>query len=439
MNATLEFLLLVFGIIFIIGSFDDFFLDFIHFFLVPDIQTMEKPVLEEGHIAVLIPAWQEASVLEAMVKTNLRRLKYSNYKFYIGVYPNDPETIQKALWLEVKYPDLVTMIITDAPGPTSKAHCLNCIWWHMEVRNIQPKFYVIHDAEDVIHPMSFAVVNEIDADFIQVPIFSLPISKKLLVGGTYLDEFAEIHLKEIPTREYLGMPIPSAGVGTFLSRRALLALDHEYGYAFDEQNLTEDYEMSLRVAKLKLKQRFLLLRDDDGQIIATREYFPDALDRSIRQKTRWTTGIGLQTWRKWAWFDGLWDMLRRAPLFLYALYRDRKSLIANPAALLGWILFIIVAVKYLIFHTFHHVNFYWELKILFIINTIFMFIRVSQRVRFTTALYGWGHGLVAMPRIFISNYINGLAAFRAIYSFFKTTKKTEIKWDKTDHKFPTIT
>ena len=95
----MELGLLLLCFIFLIGSLDDLLLDFIHaiFNLKPRKVSMEEWLRwkkkEEAPIAVMIPAWQEYDVLEAMVKTNLKRLQYENFHWFIGVYPNDEKTL----------------------------------------------------------------------------------------------------------------------------------------------------------------------------------------------------------------------------------------------------------------------------------------------------------------------------------------------------------
>ena len=86
--------------------------------------------------------------------------------------------------------------------------------------------FLMHDSEDILHPNSLTIINsEINrADFLQTPIFSFDRPVKQWVGGTYIEEFAEIHTKDLFVREALGAPVPSAGVGTALQRRLMLTL-----------------------------------------------------------------------------------------------------------------------------------------------------------------------------------------------------------------------
>lgn len=458
--GAIEQILFVLGLVFLIGSLDDLLIDIAHLLLgigPRDISHDEVKVwnsFTEQPLAIMIPAWREANVLEAMVRTNLYRLKYANYRFFVGVYPNDTETLDIAKKLEARFPNLVTVVITDRPGPTSKAHCLNCILRVIDEsvkiarrdgRGWVPKFVAIHDAEDVIHPLSFKAINALpeNIDFVQVPIFSLPVSKKSWVAGTYLDEFAEIHLKEIPVRAALQMPIPSAGVGTFFSWPVMERLGGRFGYWFDEGNLTEDYEISMRLARLGARQSFLMLRDPDGEMIATREYFPDGLTRSIRQKTRWTTGISLQTWKRWGWFGAL-KKPQRDSLARYGLWRDRKSLWSNPISLFGW-LFLFAALVVFALPSQRNVSVSWPLglKVVLFANTALLTLRLVQRARFCSSIYGWQHGLLSLPRLLLSNIINAFAALLAIKQFGRTAVSNSpaqrpIAWDKTEHKFPDL-
>jgi len=456
----MEIVLLILCLMFLLGSLDDLFLDIIHavYGLKPKKISKEQwkdwNEKEEDPIAVMIPAWQEYDVLESMVKTNLKRIQYENFHWFIGVYPNDERTLDIALRMEALHPDKITVVVNNLPGPTSKAQCLNRILTVMSegIRNSIvnnetpwiPRFVAIHDAEDVIHPLSLKAINaqDDDLDFIQVPIFSLPVPTSSWVAGTYLDEFADIHLREVPVREKLKMPIPSAGVGTFFSYRILDVLNRRFGNWFDEGNLTEDYEISMKIARLGGKQSFMLLEDPKGEVVATREYFPSDFGRSVRQKTRWTTGIALQTALRWQTYASpLANKNWKTLMARYGIWRDRKALWANPLVFLAWtllgisILFALIDYNWL--ENLQTNNFLLSLMML---NLSMFAIRLIQRMRFTTKLYGIKHGLMIFPRLIIGSLINGMAALRALRQFGQAAQKNEaskIEWDKTEHFFPT--
>ncbi|WP_163364477.1 glycosyltransferase family 2 protein, partial [Escherichia coli] len=80
-------------------------------------------------------------------------------------------------------------------------------------------------------------------DLIQLPVVSLERGYGELIAGTYMDEFAEWHAKDLVVREALAKAVPSAGVGTCFSRRAMQALKaHNHDEPFNTASLTEDYD-----------------------------------------------------------------------------------------------------------------------------------------------------------------------------------------------------
>lgn len=456
----LELGLMGLAILFLLGSLDDLVMDLVHlvFNLKPrHVSTSELASWNsapQDPIAVMIPAWQEYDVLEAMVRTNLKRLSYQNFHWFIGVYPNDEKTMTIALRMQHEFPEKITVIINNLPGPTSKAQCLNRILTVMSEgiraatakgeRPWTPRFVAIHDAEDVIHPFSFKAINAQaqDLDFIQVPIFSLPVPTSQWVAGTYLDEFADIHLREIPVREKLRMPIPSAGVGTFFSWRIMNVLERRFDHWFDEGNLTEDYEVSMKIARLGGKQSFLMLVDPMGDMIATREYFPADFGRSIRQKTRWTTGIGLQTMLKWGQYASPLSLPTwKTFMARWALFRDRKALWSNPLVFVAWaVLAMCLGLAYNNPNWMSGLRYPAVLLNLMYANLAFFAVRLLQRARFSRRLYGIHHGFLSMPRLILGSVINGVAAIKAIRQFGAAKKDNatdKIVWDKTEHFFPT--
>jgi adsorption protein B len=73
------------------------------------------------------------------------------------------------------------------------------------------------------------------------------------------------------------------------------------------------------------------------------------------------------------------------------------------------------------------------------LNLCLFAIRLIQRTRFTTKLYGIRHGALIFPRLLLGSVINGVAALKAIKQFGdakKYNKTDQIVWDKTEHFFP---
>jgi adsorption protein B len=83
------------------------------------------PPLSADPLAVFIPAWDEAAVIGAMLERALAAWSGEDVLVFVGCYPNDPETI--AAVRGVADPRL-RLVVGPAPGPTTKADCLNQLW-----------------------------------------------------------------------------------------------------------------------------------------------------------------------------------------------------------------------------------------------------------------------------------------------------------------------
>jgi hypothetical protein len=110
-----------------------------------------------------------------------------------------------------------------------------------------PDLVVLHDSEDIIDARTFAVyaAYAADHDFIQVPVFSLNRGKGAHVASTYMDEFAERHTREMIVRDAVGAAIPSAGVGTCMTKRLIRHFLSERGQVLMSGTVTEDYILGI--------------------------------------------------------------------------------------------------------------------------------------------------------------------------------------------------
>ncbi|MGL6041160.1 MAG: glycosyltransferase, partial [Deefgea sp.] len=81
---------------------------------------------EQQPIAIMIPAWHEAPVIQRMADYAAKTFDYDNYHIFVGTYPNDLETQAEVDKVAAKYPN-VHKVVTRDPGPTTKADCLNNI------------------------------------------------------------------------------------------------------------------------------------------------------------------------------------------------------------------------------------------------------------------------------------------------------------------------
>ncbi len=398
----------------------------------------------EKRIGILVAAWHEAGVLSKMVRGNLSLIHYENYDFYLGVYPNDPQTLQEALQLQAEFSH-VYVVINPRPGPTTKGQMLNeLVKSILENESSLGKKYdgfLIHDSEDLIHTHSLKIMNWLlnDYDFVQVPVFSLPVKYRNLVAGTYIDEFAETHTRDLLVRSFLELPIPSAGVGTAFSRRLIQSyLSDQGGCLLNSNTVTEDYELGLSAGKHGLKSKFACYymkntsQSSHGkpEFIATREYFPKYWNRSVRQKTRWVLGVALQGWENLGWSGGLSNR--------YFLYRDRKGPLCNLVGGLGLGLFLISLIRAsqspIFFSGFSRSGIIISLLGA---NFAIMIHRIYVRFRSVHFIYGIRIALLSPLRFPISSAINAMASANAVFQYLmgRTLKRT-IQWVKTEHEIP---
>ncbi|HYI47723.1 MAG TPA: glycosyl transferase family protein [Allosphingosinicella sp.] len=401
----------------------------------PSVADLPLPV-RPGRLAVFVPAWDEAAVIGEMLRGAASAWGEGDWRLYVGTYRNDPETTAAAAAVAAAEPR-IRVVTRGDPGPTTKADCLNRLWRALladeAVEGRRAKAIVLHDAEDVVHPAELRLFDGLIErfDLVQLPVLPLIHPHSRWLGGHYADEFAESHGKEMVVRGALGAGLPSAGVGCAFSREALARLAEERGgLPFDSDSLTEDYELGLRLAEAGARRAFVRIRGADGEIVATREYFPGTLDASVRQKARWMTGIALSGWDRLGWSGGLTERWMRL--------RDRQSLLAAILLGAGYLaLALWLALKG------------WEgaggggpaplpalLSALVTVNLGLLGWRLAFRSGFTAAAYGWREGLRALPRMAVGNLVAMLAALSAFSRYQAIRRGGRPRWDKTAHIFP---
>ena len=186
----------------------------------------ELDTVPERQMAVFVALWKEHRVIQKMIENNVTRLRYGRVEFFIGVYPNDTPTVAAVKEAIGDYPN-VHYAVTPHDGPTSKADNLNWIYQRMllfeEEHGVRFEMVLTHDAEDLMDPDALRWINYYAQwnDMVQIPVLALPTPIREISHGVYCDEFAEFQFKDMPARQMLGGFIPSNGVGTGFSRRAL--------------------------------------------------------------------------------------------------------------------------------------------------------------------------------------------------------------------------
>ena len=468
------YLLVALAILFVVSGLDDLFIDIYywmryvwriiktrHYEPLTYEKLTEKP---QQYIAVLVPCWHEANVISTMLKHNCYSIDYHNYYIFVGVYPNDPETVSEVQSVSGLI-NHVQCVVGRSPGPTNKAANLNEMYSFVKGfeknKDITFDIFVFHDAEDVIHPLSFKLYNYLipRKDMIQIPVFPLEVNYWNFTHWLYADEFAENHTKDIIVRESIRAHVPSAGVGTAFSKHALTILeDSETGMPFSVDSLTEDYRTSLALRERKLKLVFVTqsitrmrwqkrkffgkgyVQKLAKEYVATRALFPSEYKKAVRQKARWIIGIVFQEWDR-----GLWP---KEWQIRYSLMHDRKSFITHFINGFGYFVFSFWIIYTTITYTSpeypalqEQFNLHPWVWWLIVIVTLIMIERLMQRVIGTWRIYGWFPALLSVPRAMYGNLLNLNAVMRAYRVYFtvqksKSTTKQQPSWDKTEHEFP---
>jgi adsorption protein B len=396
-------------------------------------RTLAEGEKEQKFIAVFVPAWDESAVIAPMLRATVERLEYRNYRIFVGNYRNDPAT---AAAIASVRDERIESVVVHEDGPTTKADCLNCLYDALieyELReNVSAGAVVLHDAEDVVHPLELVVFNSLidRAALIQLPVQPLPDPRSRWIASHYCDEFAEAHGKELVVREAVGASIPLAGVGCAIAREPLAHLSAmNEGCPFAGGTMTEDYELGLQMGDLGFKTIFVRMPAVPGSngVIASRGNFPATFGEAVRQKARWLGGIALTGWDRLGWHGGLGERWMRL--------RDRRGpiaallLIAGYSAALIWSqLWIAAAIGAPV-----QVGFDPTLTMLLWINLWLLMWRIAMRAVFTGSAYGWREAVRSVPRLLVGNVIAICAAARALVIY---AGRTPPAWDKTRHTFP---
>jgi bacteriophage N4 adsorption protein B len=196
---------------------------------------------------------------------------------------------------------------------------------------------------------------------------------------------------------------------------------------FSVESLTEDYELGIRIKTAGGRSRFLRVRGEDGQLVATRACFPARIDYAVRQKARWIHGISLQGWDRLGWDGGLGEWWMRL--------RDRRGPLTALVLFTGYLMFalgmLLVAADVL------GLGRPWRLDPLLLTllaaNLVGFLWRATMRFAFTAREYGLAEGARAVARIPVANVIAIMAGRRALAAYVRTLRGAKPLWDKTFH------
>lgn len=422
-------------------------------------------------LAVSIAAWHEANVIEGVITNFLNTTDYpkSMYHLFVGVYPNDPDTIAAVESVSEKFPN-VHPIINCKEGPTTKAqninHVIRQIKLFEEENHVEFASLTIHDSEDVIHTYELLMTNYLidKHDALQFPVFpimQMPRFKnffKQLTTATYSDEFAEAHYITMVQRRDMKAFVPCAGTGFAMSRKCILDFGEED--VLPSESLTEDYLLSLQLYKKGIPLHYVLNKlprvMQNGKIktdfVTTRSLFPATFRAAIKQKTRWAYGITMQS-------VGMKDVFKSKGVSAagrYSFYKDLKAKYLNLVPLLGYL----ASVYCIIALIFNMEPLYRPFTpVFYMAMAVFVIMIVRQFFRGYALFHVYGFrsmffGCLLPPlfplRLIYGNVINFVATLRAVRmkvfgeksakkTFIKDMKKKKekkvVKWAKTDHEF----
>jgi bacteriophage N4 adsorption protein B len=471
--VALKIGLWAFSIVFLVNGLNELFIDLVKIYreikrrvyifgLKKNTPLTEDDLLKKSEqaVAVMIPCWDESAVIRRMLNNTLQVLRYSRYTIFVGVYPNDPDTQKEVDLISTEHENVIRVTCREN-GPTSKADCLN--WIIRGIENHEKRhamtfdIVVMQDSEDILHPLTLKLFNFLipRMDMVQLPVVPMEPRWWQFTRGTYLDEFAQTHSRDMVVRELLSSNLPSAGVGTAFSRRLLERLaSGRQGCLFTVGSVTEDYDFGIRLAQWpRVKQVFSRVgftrtRSKKNSVtgrerlitikdyIVIREFFPHTFRAAVRQKSRWILGITLQSWRTIGWVGGFWTR--------YMLLRDRSGLLTNQVSMLANILVpVYLALQGYIFlfpnaYRFPPVTMPGELLTkLLLVNMVLLLWQVIVRVHYVQHLYGMNQAILTPLRLIWANVINYFATIRAIKIYVRhLITGAPIAWDKTNHSYP---
>jgi bacteriophage N4 adsorption protein B len=392
---------------------------------------------DHKRLAVFVPAWGEAEIIGDMLRNCTRQWAAcaGRYRIFVGCYPNDPHTtaaIAKAAQTNID----IRLVLVEHDGPTTKADCLNRLWRALLADEIAEgytaKAVVLHDAEDSVHADELRVFDCLVSmrGAVQLPVIPVRTANSRWISGHYCDEFAETHSKNMVVRGALGAPLPLAGVACAIERNLMGRLAQlNGGKPFDTNSLTEDYELGIRMGVAGGRTIMARIFDNEGKLVGTRACFPDTLQTSVRQKTRWLTGIALAGWDRLGWEGNLAQK--------WMLLQDRKSIFGTIVVIAAYICLLLTAILAAAQAqgTYQPPELRAEVIILLWLNTAFLVWRLGVRAGFVAALYDPREALLSVPRSIFSNIIAIMAMRRACTNYLRHCLGAPLTWDKTAHHF----
>jgi bacteriophage N4 adsorption protein B len=383
----------------------------------------------EQPLAILVTSWKQTAALTAMLEHLQSSLQYRNFQIFVGVYPNDTDSIVAIERLCAAHPRIHRI---DVPhlGPTCRADALNWVVEGVFAHELraanQFAGMVVQGNGDVLHPLSLAYFNYLlpRKDLIQLPVATLAQPWHALVAGAVMDEYAQVHGKDMVLREVAGI-VPSAGGGMCLSRQALQALVRlTCAKPFDVASLNDDHGVSRALARLDLRTLFGVFpvqttpqQEMLATTLAVRRHLPATFARAGRHKARRMLDLLLNS-SKWPLPD--WPLAAQ-----YLRFREKKFIV------MAFVVALAYPLSALAFLTSDWLPVDGWTGLIAVV-ALLLVSRLGHRAYFTARLYGWRHGAMAVPRAVVGHAVDLVAAIWAWRLYFAyTVQGKKLTWDKT--------
>lgn len=164
--------------------------------------------VKERNIALLIPVWRSGEGLSASVDRLVNSLDYSAYHVFLGVYPNDTQSLREAQRLALRHQH-VHRVVCSQPGPIPYSDSVTALVEGVaEFANssgIEFEAAVLGEVDDTLHPLSFRLYNYYSErfDLVEIPRFARSEAWYQLAAGAVRDDLAFVHGRENTIRAAL--------------------------------------------------------------------------------------------------------------------------------------------------------------------------------------------------------------------------------------------
>jgi cellulose synthase/poly-beta-1,6-N-acetylglucosamine synthase-like glycosyltransferase len=229
-----------------------------------------------GRYTVLFPIFHEANMMP-QIRAQVSQLNYPGDKLEVLILMEAADHATQSAAMAQTWPDYCRLVVVPEGQPRTKARACN---YGLEMST--GTYLVIYDAEDKPHPdqllhasLAFARSAE-DVACLQAPL-RIQASGQGWLQHQFCLEYRILFLLTLPVLSYLDAVVPLGGSSNHFRASYLRAVG-----GWDDYNLTEDAELSMRLAKHHYTTK--LIRS------TTVENAPLSLRVFMNQRTRWLTG-----------------------------------------------------------------------------------------------------------------------------------------------------